>query len=511
MQIHRTPAAVGTGVVVGVDAVPVVVEATMRGDTTPMRVLGSVDAVVREGFPRILSAFAAQGLAAPRGSPLVNLLPANVRKAGSAFDLPIALALAGAGGVLQQSDLLGLAALGEVSLEGRILPARGAVAVALAARARGWTRLLLHPDDARAAAVVPDLDVIAVETLADAVIGLGYDRERLVPLPRAGAATALEIAREPRLDLADVRGHETPKTALVVAAAGRHNLLLVGPPGSGKSALLQRIGTLMPPPAEQECLEILKIRSVAGAARFATRGGRPFRAPHHSSSAASVLGGGADPRPGEVTLAQHGVLFLDELPEFRREVLEGLRQPLEDRVISIGRVQRTVTMPADFLLVAAMNPCPCGFAGDMERTCTCPGSTRQRYRSRISGPLLDRFDLQVAVPSVPEGAWHEARDVRWSSAALRARVERAVERQRERNPGAVPNSRLDGRELEAVLGEDPDRDDALSRVSRAQQLSGRGRVRVLRTARTLADLDGEDVVRAIDVLRAARVRQDPLR
>jgi magnesium chelatase family protein len=512
--MDERPVTIGCGAVVGVDAIPVTIEATMRGERTAPRILGSVDANVREALHRVLNAFTAQGLDPPRGMPTLNFVPASIRKSGCAFDLPMALALAGADGLVPRQALDRTCAFGEVSLEGHVLPARGVVAVAVAARMHGYSRFLTGPDDAARAAVVPGLDVVAVPTLRDAILVL-RDALCIPPTARVSARAVLARGTADRdaRDLADIRGHETAKIALAVAAAGRHNLLMVGPPGSGKSALMQRLGGLLPPTTDEECLEVLKIHSAGGSAfgersRFGAHG-RPLRAPHHTSSVASLLGGGPDPRPGEATLAQHGVLFLDELAEFRREALEGLRQPLEDGIVTIGRAQRTVTMPADFLLVAAMNPCPCGYAGSSVRECVCSAAQLHRYRGRISGPLLDRFDLSIEMPTLPAERFHERVDAAWTTAAVRDRVAAAAARQMSRNRGAngpVPNGRLEGRWLDQAVGRDPAMLAAVDQVMRAYRLSGRARVRLLRTARTLADLDECAAVGRPHVLEAARVR-----
>ncbi|MHC4815071.1 MAG: YifB family Mg chelatase-like AAA ATPase [Planctomycetota bacterium] len=497
------PVTIGSGVVHGVDSVPVAIEATLRGRTGPPKILGLVDTGIREAYHRILGAFVAQQLPSPRGTPTINFAPANLRKSGSGFDLPMALALAGAAGQFHHRQRL--AAFGELSLRGEILPARGAVAVALALRDHGWPCLLTGPEDAAMAAMVPGLAVFAARTLGEALLWL-RGKAPALPVPR------MDRQPRPRLpDMADIRGHETPKTAVMVAAAGRHNLLMVGPPGSGKSALLRRLPALLPATSEAEALEILKVHTVHGVASPPLFGVRPIRAPHHTSSTVALLGGGADPRPGEVTLAHHGVLFLDELAEFRREALEGLRQPLEDGHITIGRARRVSTMPADFLLVGAMNPCPCGYRGHPRRACRCAPSQRQRYEARVSGPLLDRLDLQVEVPALDPSVLHQAPDTRWATAAMLDRVRLAIDRQQHRSrhgagSGALCNGRLSDEQLEQAVKPSHKLRGVLEDVLRVHRLSGRARVRLLRIARTLADLGDRETVTPEDLVEAARLR-----
>lgn len=494
---------IGTGMLSGVDAVPITVEATTRSasDGTP-RILGLVDAAVREAYHRVLHAFYALSLPQPRGVTTVNFAPAAIRKQGAGFDLPLAIALAGAAGMFGPERTRDLCAFGEVSLRGRLLPARGAISVALGARARGAHTLICSTPDAGLCAGIDGLCVIGAETLADALFFVTGQRD-LAPVPATHTVTPPSS-----LDLIDIRGHTTPKIALAVAAAGGHNLLFVGPPGSGKSALCRRMPGLLPLPSDAEWLAILQVHTAAGLAGMPPRQ-RPLRAPHHTSSCASLLGGGIDVRPGEATLAHNGVLFLDELPEFRRDALEALRQPLEDGLITVGRVLKTVTMPANFTLVAAMNPCPCGYRGHPARPCQCSPAAIARYRNRISGPLLDRIDLQVEVPALDPLVFTVPRDHSQSTAVFRARIEEARARQERRNktlgePGA--NARLDGRALEAACAPIAKLEPLLQELMHLHRLGGRARVRVLRVARTLADLAERDCVQAEDVLEAAALR-----
>ena len=490
----------------GVDAVPVEVEATARhaGDGTP-RLLGLVDTCVREAYHRVLQAFSALALPAPRGVTTVNFAPAALRKRGSGFDLPLALALAGTAGLFPRERARGLYAFGEVSLRGAILPARGAINVALAAREQRAYAMLCSPADAAACALVEDLPLRGAATLADAILWLAGQRELTTTKPAEDPTE-----RTPSCpDLGEIRGQETPKLALQVAAAGRHNLLFSGPPGTGKSAMLRRLPGLLPPLTLEQRLAVLKVHAAAGL-DIADDARRPLRAPHHTSSVQSILGGGATVRPGEVTLAHHGVLFLDELPEFRRDVLEAMRQPLEDGAVTVGRAQRTVTMPAQFLLTAARNPCPCGFLGHRHRPCTCTPAALARYRNRLSGPLLDRIDLQVEVPFVSATELRRQPDPNGDTAALRAPVllahERQLARNRDRAGRAVPNGQLTGDHLHRLARCTDAAWAALDELLHRHHQSPRSRLRLIRVARTLADLDDREIVEDHDVLRAGALR-----
>ncbi len=538
-------ASVGCGALQGVDAVPITIEgtlATAAGNEVP-RLLGQVDAGIREAYFRVMTALGVSGVDRPRGVVTLNFLPAAVRKTGSSYDLPLALVLAALGHGVPREALQGVAAHGEVSLGGQVLPARGIVSVALATRARGFHTLITSRRDAALARLVPNLQVIGVRSVHECVTWLCRDEQApthdseddaqhaaaettptVLPTDHEQTTPSERTVREPEaLDLADIRGHHTPKTALAVAAAGRHNLLFIGPPGSGKSALARRMPPLLPPPSDAEFLEILKIHTVAqvqgGLRDVLPCGGverlrrlRPLRAPHQTSSTASLLGGGSEPRPGEVTLAHRGLLFLDELPEFRREALEALRQPMEDGHVVIARVKYVLSLPADFQLVAAMNPCPCGYEGHPQRPCSCNSAAVARYRARISGPLLDRIDLQVEVPALDAAWFRQPIEKEWSTESLAARVRVAVARQVRRNRSeqvgqdAAPNGRLEGAALEHAVQPSQSVLNTLEDVLRAQRLSGRTRVRLLRVARTIADLSDREQVLPDDVLEATRLR-----
>jgi len=489
--------------ILGVEAIPITVEATARGasDGTP-RILGLVDTAVREAYHRVLNAFHALGLPSPRGVTTVNFAPGSLRKHGAGFDLPLALALAGAAGLFTRERTADLFAYGEVSLRGELLPARGAACVALMARAGRGRTLLCGIEDAALCQGIDGIRVRGAATLADALYWVSGQRE----LPPVQAAASRPSATHP--DLADVRGHETGKLALSVAAAGGHNLLFIGPPGSGKTALCRRLPGLLPEPTTSERLEILQVHTAAGQRQLPRQ--RPLRAPHHSSSCASLLGGGHELRPGEVSMAHRGVLFLDELPEFRRDALEALRQPLEDGLVTVGRARQTVMMPAAFTLVAAMNPCPCGFRGHQHRPCTCLPATLARYRGRLSGPLLDRLDLQVEIPALDPAVLRRPPDAQWATTPLRTRVLRAHARQLQRNGtnGRTPlaNARLQDQQLERACRAEEAVEDTLEDVLRLHGQGGRARVRLLRVARTLADLDDRDRLEPRDVLEAANLR-----
>ncbi|MEB3221164.1 MAG: YifB family Mg chelatase-like AAA ATPase [Candidatus Sericytochromatia bacterium] len=497
-----------SGAVQGVDAIPVQVEVDLANGLPGCAVVGLPDAAIQESRERVRAALRNAGYEYPQRRATINLAPGDVRKEGPLYDLPIAIGFLVASGQLTPRDLPDTLLVGELALDGAVRPVRGVLPLVLAARDAGCRRALVPAGNAPEAGLVPGIEVHPVESLAQAAAVLAHPAAHL-PLAPPRPPEALPSAAD-MPDLTEVRGQARARRALEIAAAGGHNMLLVGPPGSGKTMLAARLPGILPPLAHDEALELTRLYSVAGllGGREGLVTTRPFRAPHHSVSGAGLVGGTAVPRPGEVSLAHHGVLFLDELPEFRRDVLELLRQPLEDGRVTVSRAQASHTFPAAFALIAALNPCPCGHRGDAGRACTCSEGQAARYWSRLSGPLLDRIDMHVAVPRLSEAELLDARPAE-SSAQVRARVSAARERQARRlagRSGPRLNARMGPAEVRRHARLDQASQGLLREAVGRLALSGRAVDRLLKTGRTIADLAGEEAIAAEHLAEALQLR-----